>query len=399
MYIQNILTLLKNADMAIVHRSITEVFNKLLKQYPVLAVTGPRQSGKTTLLKNILPGYQYVSLEDSNQRSYAFEDPIGFLNRYSSNVILDEVQRVPELFSYLQTRVDESGMMGQYVLSGSQNFHLMESITQSLSGRIAIFKLLPFDIHELKEADIWAEDLGSAIIKGFYPAIYDRNLDHSIYYSNYLQTYVDRDITHLKNVHDKKRFRSFISICASRNSQVLNLSNLAKDCGISQPTAKSWLSILESSYIVFLLPPYYRNFKKRIIKSPKLYFYDPGLASFLLGIRKIKDLHASATMGSLFENLIVSEFIKRNHHFYQLREYYYWRDSNDHEIDLLYNTPAGYNLFEIKSSQTVSSRYLKAMGFFEEISGESISSKTLIYAGRENQDRSAFSVRSWLDIP
>ena len=385
--------------MAIIHRSITARVIQLLQQYPALAITGPRQSGKTTLLKNILPGYHYVSLENSDQRNFASEDPIGFLKRYPSNVILDEVQRVPELFSYIQTRVDESGMMGQYVLSGSQNFHLMERITQSLSGRIAIFRLLPFDLSELKTADLLVDELSAIILKGFYPAIYDRNLDHSIYYSNYLQTYVERDITNLINVHDKKRFSNFISLCANRTGQLLNLSNLAKDCGISQPTAKSWLSILESSYITYLLPPYYENFNKRITKSPKLYFFDTGLASFLLGIREIEDLHASSLMGSLFENLIVSEFIKRNHHLYQLREYFFWRDSNNHEIDLLYKTPAGYHLFEIKSSQTVSSKHLKTMAFFADISGKPISNKTLIYGGSENQDRTDYSVRSWLDLP
>jgi predicted AAA+ superfamily ATPase len=384
--------------VAIIHRNVSSKVNQLLTHYPILAITGPRQSGKTTLLKNILPGYRYVSLENSDHRNFASEDPVGFLNKYSSNVILDEVQRVPELFSYLQTRVDDSGQMGQYILSGSQNFHLMESITQSLSGRLAIFKLLPFDLIELKAAGVPMADIRTLIVKGFYPAIYDRNLDHSIYYSNYLQTYVDRDITDLVNVHDKTRFRNFIALCANRTGQLLNLSSLASECGISQPTAKSWMSILENSYIVFLLPPYFENFNKRITRSPKLYFFDTGLASFLLGLRNCNDLEGIPFAGNLFENLIVAEFMKRNYHFYQLRDYYFWRDSNRHEVDLLYKTPSGFYLFEIKSSQTISSKYVKAMEYFAEISGKQIASKTLIYGGDENQERTDFKVSSWLDI-
>lgn len=381
--------------MTIVNRQISNSIEQNLGNYPILALTGPRQSGKTTLLKNILPDYRYVSMEDIDQRSFATEDPIGFLRIFDSHVIFDEVQQVPHLFSYLQTIVDESGLMGQFVLSGSQNFHLMERITQSLAGRVAIFKLMPFDISELAQAGMLLSDWRSQIVKGFYPAIYDRNLNHSVYYSNYLQTYINRDVSELAKVQDIKRFSNFIRLCAGRAGQLLNINNLANACGISQPTAKSWLSILESSYILFLLQPYFENFNKRIIKTPKLYFYDTGLLSFLLGLRQSSDLDNQVLTGSLFENLIVAELYKRNYHLNQLRDYWFWRDSNGHEIDLLTRRGGGLDIFEIKSSQTIMPRLIKGMEYFDQISSGQVKNKTLIYGGNDNQDRTEYKVRNW----
>jgi predicted AAA+ superfamily ATPase len=381
--------------MTIVNRQITDSIINNLDKYPILAITGPRQSGKTTLLRNILPDYRYISLEDKNLREFAADDPTGFLKRYNERVIFDEVQRVPEMFSYLQTFVDESRQMGQFILSGSQNFLLMERITQSLAGRVAIYKLLPFDNLELDQAKMLPHDWESCIIKGFYPAIYDRNLDHSEYYSNYLQTYINRDITNLTKIHDMKRFNNFIRLCAGRIGNLLNLSYLANECGISQPTAKSWLSILESSYIIFLLPPYFGNFSKRIVKSPKLYFYDTGLAAFLLGLRRKNDLHNQSLIGSLFENLIVADFFKKNYHQNQLKEFWFWRDSNGHEIDLLTFSGGEFDIFEIKSSQTVLSRMFVGLDHFDEISNGRVRSKTLIYGGNEKEDRTNYQIRSW----
>ncbi len=385
--------------MALVNRQISKSIKLHLSKYPILALTGPRQSGKTTLLKSILPEYRYVSLENMDQRSFATEDPVGFLKKFDTHVIFDEVQRVPQLFSYLQTLVDESGQMGQFVISGSQNFHLLEHITQSLAGRVAIFKLLPFDIPELKQEGLLHPDWKTLIIKGFYPAIYDRNLDPSVYFSNYLQTYINRDVRDLTKVQDMKRFNNFIGLCAGRTGQLLNLNNLANECGISQPTAKSWLSILESSYIIFLLPPYFENFNKRIIKSPKLYFYDTGFLSFLLGLRQKADFENQSLAGNLFENLIVADLFKRNFHEYQLREYWFWRDSNGHEIDLLTKHRGGFDIFEIKSTQTVLPQLIKGMKYFDEISNGLVKDKTLIYGGNDNQDRTNYSVRNWqIDI-
>lgn len=378
----------------IIERQLTSTISKQIEKYPIIALTGPRQSGKTTLLKNMFPTYQYISLENTDQRSFAVENPDGFLKKYDSKVIFDEVQQAPSLFSYLQTKVDESGEMGQFILSGSQNFQLLEQITQSLAGRVAIFKLLPFDFHELKNANILPENWKSLLIKGFYPAIYDRNLNPSPYYSNYLQTYINRDVTALVNIHDHKRFNNFIRLCAGRAGQLLNISNIANECGISQPTAKSWLSILESSYIIFLLLPYFENFNKRVVKTPKLYFYDTGLLSFLLGLRHEDDLDENQT-GHLFENLILSEIQKRNYHQNQLKDYYFWRDSNGNEVDLLSKYRGIYELYEVKSTQTILPKLFKSLDFFDALISTTHISKNLIYGGNENQQRTKYNVSGW----
>jgi uncharacterized protein len=381
--------------MHFVKRQIEASILSLLPKYPILALTGPRQSGKTTLLKKLFADYRYISLENTDERLFAEEDPNGFIAKYDTKVILDEVQRAPALLSYLQTKVDESGLMGQYILSGSQNFHLLEGITQSLAGRVALFKLLPFDSQELHAEGLLPSEWRTMIIKGFYPAVYARDLDPSIFYSNYLQTYIDRDVSALANIHDMRLFRNFISLCAARIGQLVNLNNLATECGISQPTAKSWLSILESSYIVHLLPPYFENFNKRIVKTPKLYFYDTGLVSFLLGLRHADDLDDTALAGSLFENLVISDILKKNHHQYLLREYWFWRDSNGHEIDLLTRRGGGFDIFEIKSTQTVLPKLFNGMKYFSDISNGKVKNQTLIYGGQDSHDRSTYRVRSW----
>ncbi|MEM8526557.1 MAG: ATP-binding protein [Bacteroidota bacterium] len=380
--------------ISIIKRQISQHIQDLLEQYPIVVLTGPRQSGKTTLLKEIFSDYRYVSLENTDERSFAEEDPNAFLKKYDEKVIFDEVQRVPQLFSYLQTIVDKTQQMGQFILSDSQNFHLLEKITQSLAGRVAIFKLLPFDSKELKLEGLLANDWKKLTIKGFYPAVYDRNLNPSVFYANYLQTYIDRDVTNLTNVHDLRRFRDFLSLCASRNGQLLNINALSKECGISSPTAKSWLSILESSYIIFLLPPYYENFKKRIIKSPKLYFYDVGLAAFLMGFRSSDELEDRALLGHFFENLVVADVLKKNHHQYQLRDYWFWRDSNGHEIDLLTKKGMQFDIFEIKSTETILPKLFKGLNYFEEMTNQ-VNRSTLIYGGQENQNRTKHFIRAW----
>lgn len=380
--------------MSIIKRQISQHIQGLLQQYPIVALTGPRQSGKTTLLKELFSDYHYVSLENIDERSFAEEDPNAFLKKYNEKVIFDEVQRAPQLFSYLQTIVDESGQMGQFILSGSQNFHLLERITQSLAGRVAIFKLLPFDSKELKVEGLLTKNWKELIIKGFYPAVYDRSLNPSVFYTNYLQTYIDRDVTNLTNVHDLRRFRDFLSLCAGRNGQLLNINTLSKECGISNPTAKSWLSILESSYIIFLLPPYYENFKKRVIKSPKLYFYDVGLAAFLMGFRSIDELEDRTLLGHFFENLVVADVLKKSHHQYQLQEYWFWRDSNHNEIDLLTKKGMQFDIFEIKSTETVLPKLFKGLDYFTKLT-KKINRSTLIYGGSENQDRTKYFIRTW----
>lgn len=381
--------------MELISREIQGTILEMLEGYPIVALTGPRQSGKSTLLKHLLPGYEYVSLEVPENRTFASEDPHSFLARYKTHIIIDEAQRVPHLFNYLQTWVDEHHIMGQYVLSGSQNFHLMEGITQSLAGRVAILKLLPFGISELAESKDPINDWQSYILKGSYPAIYDRGIDHSTYYKNYLQTYIKRDVSYIRSIHDSSRFESFLLLCASRAGQLLNLNNIASECGISSPTAKSWLTILEHSYIIYLLHPYYENFTKRIVKSPKLYFFDTGLASYLLQLRNKEDLNNSVLRGALFENLIITELQKRNYHQNQLREYWFWRDSNGHEIDLLMKSAEGFDIFEIKSTSTITYKLIEGMNYFDRISDGRVKSKTLIYGGDASQNRSQFRVRNW----
>jgi uncharacterized protein len=384
--------------MDFLYRHIALKIEEQKEKFPVIAVTGPRQSGKTTLLKNIFKNYTYISLEDLNNRLFAQDDPVGFLKKYSDKIIIDEVQQVPLLFSYIQTIVDESRQMGQFILSGSQNFQLLNHITQSLAGRVALFKLLPFDFGEMKSGNFMAENVADACINGFYPAIYDRKIDPTIFYANYLQTYVERDVTELINIRDANRFRAFLALCAARVGQLLNLNSLANECGISQPTARAWLSILESSYIVFQLQPFYQNFSKRIVKSPKLYFYDTGLLCHILGIRNSDIFDDNPLRGNIFENLIISEYLKKNEHEYQHQDYWFWRDSNGHEVDLLTQNGNGFDIFEIKSTQTIGSRQFKGMDFFAEISTPRVSRKTLVYGGDENQDRTNYTVLSWRNI-
>lgn len=379
-------------------RIIKKEMDIYLKKYPVLVLTGPRQSGKTTFLRDQFPSYTYVNLENIDIRNYALNDPNGFLREHERFVIFDEVQRVPELFSYIQTKVDEDKIMGQYILSGSQNFHLMRNITQSLAGRVALFKLLPFDCKEMQDAGWLDDDYAVNLLKGFYPAIYDRDIPSKVFYSNYLQTYVERDLSELIQVKDLKQFRNFISLCAARVGQLLNLNSLANECGISQPTAKSWLSVLETSYIVYQLQPYHTNMNKRITKSSKLYFYDTGLLCFLLKIKDATQLKTSAYKGCLFENYVINEYLKQNYHQNLLRDFWFWRDAVGHEVDLIWQETEKLNIVEIKASETIMPSMFKGLNYFEKLVPELMESKTVVHTGLFNQNRTAGKVLSWKGI-
>ena len=379
-------------------RSLKTAIDIYREKYPVIALTGPRQSGKTTFLKDEFPEYRYVNLENPDTRNFATTDPNAFLKLYDKFVIFDEVQRVPALFSYIQVLVDESKIMGQFILSGSQNFHLMQNITQSLAGRVALFRLLPFDFSELKMAGLLDSDFAVNMYKGFYPAIYDRDIPPKMFYSNYVQTYIERDLSEIINVRDLKLFRNFISLCAARAGNVINLSSLANECGISQPTAKSWLSVLESSYIVFQLQPYFSNMNKRVTKSSKLYFYDSGLLCHLLKINDAGSLQLSNHKGSVFENMIIAEFLKSSYHQNLLRDFWFWRDAAGHEVDLLWQDDERLNLVEIKATQTIMSDLFKGMTYFENLAPQLVKTKTLVYAGMENQQRSNENVVSWYGL-
>lgn len=383
----------------VVNRKITNTVKGLMKKYPILAVTGPRQSGKTTFLKTTFDDYEYISLENPDARRFAENDPNGFLERYNEKVIFDEVQRVPQLFSYLQTLVDESGKMGQFILSGSQNFHLMHNITQSLAGRVALCKLFPFDNQELNSEGWLAEDYILNIIKGCYPAIYDRDIEPKVFYTNYVQTYIQPDVSELIAIKDMHSFRRFIDLCATRAGQLLNLNALANECGISQPTAKAWLSALESSYIVFLLYPFHQNFSKRIIKTPKMFFYDSGLLCHLLKINNAEQLINQSIKGALFENWMIAEYLKRMYHKNELQtDIWFWRDVAGNEVDLLVQKPTGNEVFEIKATQTIMPDLFKGLNYFSNLAKEDDLKKTLVYGGLENQSRTAGKVISWKDF-
>ena len=379
-------------------RNITPYIERLITKFPVLAITGPRQSGKTTLLRHLFKDYKYVSLENPETRAFAQEDPKGFLETYPEKVIFDEAQRVPDLFSYLQEIVDQANLEGQFILSGSQNFLLLEKITQSLAGRVALLKLLPFSFGELKEQNLLAQNWSEAAYTGFYPRIYDKQILPADFYPNYVETYVERDVRNLINVQDLTLFRNFVKLCAGRIGQILNVSSLANDCGISQPTAQAWLSILESSFIVYTLPPYYRNFNKRIIKSRKLYFYDTGLAAFQLGISSAGQLNTHYLKGGLFENMIIAELLKQSFNQGIRADLYYWRDSNGNELDCLVEKSGQLEIIELKAGKTISTDYFKHLDYFKKIAGELITKSYLVYGGDQNQKRSQAVVRKWDDF-
>jgi len=370
----------------------------MITKYQVIALTGPRQSGKTTLLKDLFSEYDYVSLENPDNRAFADSDPNGFLLRYASKVIIDEAQRVPHIFSYIQTKVDESNEMGQYILSGSQNFHLMQEITQSLAGRVAIFKLFPFDLLEMKDGGILNKDYLANLITGFYPAIFDRKIKPRTYYSNYIQTYIQRDVSQIIGIRDQNSFKKFLGIVAIRAGQLLNLNDIAREIGITQPTAKSWLSALESSYIVFSLQPYHENFSKRVVKTPKLYFYDTGLLCFLLKIKQTEDLYTHPIKGNLFENLIIAEYFKRMYHLDEINDLWFWRDSHGNEVDLLYFKENDLYITEIKANQTIMPRHFKGLSYFEKHAKSYKLIKQLVYAGNDNHERNLGKVVSWKDL-
>lgn len=378
-------------------RTLIHHMRKMVKKFPVITLTGPRQSGKTTILKEYFKDYAYFNMERMDYRSLFSSDPVGFLNTQGSKVIFDEAQRVPELFSYLQTVSDERGTAGQYILSGSQSFLMNEQISQSLAGRVSVNHLLPFDLTELDKK--LTDDYRNLIITGFYPRIYNMKISPEHFYPSYLQTYIERDVRTLKNIENLHSFSKFLALCAGRTGQVLNLTSLANDAGITVNTAKAWLSVLEASYIVFLLQPYYQNFNKRLIKSPKLYFYDTGVVCSLLRISNPETLNTHYLYGSLFENLVIGELRKRLFHAGLYPSMFYWRESNGTEIDCLIESDNRLAVIEIKGGQTFSKDFLKNLNTFPR-SSETTGTidKYLIYPGDFSTKISDVSVLCWKDF-
>lgn len=373
-----------------IERQIASSILKMGKKFPVVSVSGPRQSGKSTLIKNLFTKYNYINLEDIDVRQFAADDPRGFLNSIGKKVIIDEVQRVPVLFNYIQGIVDKENKPGQFILSGSQNFLLMESITQSLAGRVAIFKLLPFSYQEVKEIKNKPKSANEAIFKGFYPRIYDKKIDPHFFYQSYIETYIERDLRNLKNIGDLSSFSKFLRLCAGRCGQLLNLQSLAQDAGISQPTAKSWLSILETSFIIFQLAPYHANINKRLIKSPKIYFYDTGLASYLLGINNAKQVESHYLKGALFENLVVSELYKLKLNKGIEPDFNFYRDSNGNEIDLVWQNGGKLEKLEIKFSSTLKKDFIQLM--------KKITENKILPTGKNYLVLNSTEINKWFDV-
>jgi predicted AAA+ superfamily ATPase len=378
-------------------REIAPIINKLRKQFPVISLTGPRQSGKTTLLRSIYDDLPYVNLEEIDMRNSALSDPRGFLNNYPSGAVLDEVQRTPELFSYIQGIVD-ANKEAHFVLSGSSNFLLLQNISQSLAGRAAILKLLPFSMSELGGKVIGDYSYEQLIYKGLYPGLYDREIDPVHFYPSYVSTYIERDVRQIKNIDDLNRFSNFLQLCAGRVGQVLNITSLAVDAGISPNTAKSWLSILEASYIIHFLQPYYKNFNKRITKSPKLYFYDTGLVCSLVGIDSAEQVKTYHSKGALFENLIIKELIKERLHKGVNPRFYFWQSKNKQEIDLIIDHPDGPVPYEIKSSMTMNESYLSNLKYWQKVSGNETGVMNVIYGGDANLNIESGNFISWRSL-
>lgn len=378
-----------------VPRHISAYLNQVLKQFPILSLTGPRQSGKTTLLKEIFPKYQYFNLERLDHRDLIGSDPMGFLKGTGPGVIFDEAQNMPELFSYIQVVSDERNTSGQYILSGSQSFLMNAHISQSLAGRAHISHLFPFDITEIPHAGL---NINETIWKGFYPRLHDVGIAPTDFYPSYLQTYIERDVRSLKAIENLSTFSRFLGLCAGRIGQVLNLSSLANDTGITVNTAKAWLSLLETSFVIFQLQPFHRNYSKRLIKSPKIYFYDTGLACSLLRITNPEMVKTHYLYGFLFENLIISEIVKKQHHSGKQASVYYWRESNGTEIDCIIEKGNDeLMVLEIKGGETFNKDYLKNLKNFPVRSTKV--HKKLIYTGNHSSDISDVQLISWNDFP
>ncbi len=377
-------------------RTILKEIRALAKEFRVITVVGPRQAGKTTLCKMAFPRYQYVSLEDPDVRLYATEDPRGFLNDYRKNVILDEVQRVPQLLSYIQTIVDEDNLKAQFILTGSHQLELGAAIAQSLAGRTARLTLLPLSMNELEqEPTARNEDLNGLLLNGFMPGKHADKIGTARFYRSYFQTYIERDVSLLINLKDSTKFEKFVRLCAGRIGQLLNQASLANDVGVSANTISDWISVLEASFIIYRLQPYYENIGKRLIKSPKLYFVDTGLAAWLLGIETSKQMQRDPLRGHLFENFVVMELLKFKHNQGKDPRLFFYRDSHGNEVDLVIQEGTDLIPIEIKSSQTWHNSFLKGINYFKALLGDRVTNAMIVYGGDNNRTTKNYRLYSY----
>jgi uncharacterized protein len=383
-----------------INRGISTKILQAAQEYPVISILGPRQSGKTTLAKKIFTNHDYISLENIDHRDFAQNDPRGFINQYSNKlgVILDEIQNAPNLLSFLQTEVDDNPCIGKFILTGSQNILLNEKVTQTLAGRTAIFKLLPLSIEELTLTNLLPSNVELFMFTGCYPKLYAKHINSLDWYNNYIYTYIERDVRQIKNITSLIAFQNFIKLCAGRIGQPLNTTELGKDCGIDAKTVKSWLSVLEASYIIFLLQPYYNNFNKRLIKAPKLYFVDTGVACSLLNIETKDQIDSHFLRGGLFENMIISDLLKYRFNNDRSNNCYYWRDQTGNEIDCIIEKNNLLYPIEIKSSKTIYSSAYKYFSTWQKIVDRQGMKPSVIYAGDLNQERTNVDIISWANI-
>ena len=372
---------------------------RLARGFPIVALTGPRQSGKTTLARAAFPDKPYLSLEDPDVRLLAERDPRGLLARFPDGAVLDEAQRAPDLFSYLQTRIDAAPRPGTFIVTGSQQFGLLSGITQSLAGRVGLVQLLPFSLGELKAAGRLGADVDDVIVRGLYPPVYDRDVAPGDWYASYVSTYIERDVRQLITIRDLSAFQRFLRMCAARTAQLVNLSSMGADCGITHNTASAWMSVLEASYIVHLLRPHHRNFKKRLVKAPKLYFCDTGLAAWLLGIRDPAQVYIHPQRGALFENLVVTEFLKSRFNRGDPSDLFFWRDSRGLEVDLLVERGDGLLPIEIKSGQTIAADFFSSLTRWTELAGAAGREASLVYGGDQDMHHGHVAVIPWRRLP
>lgn len=375
----------------LIERIIQPYLLERFQQYPIVTVTGPRQSGKTTLCRTAFPELTYVNLESPDNREFASQDPRGFLRRYGEGVILDEIQKAPDLLSYLQVHVDEQRRNGLFVLTGSQQLNLAAAISQSLAGRTALLRLLPFAIQEARRLKPGL-DTELMLYTGFYPRIYDQNLNPTQALGDYFETYVERDVRQISEIRNLSAFQKFVRLCAGRVGQLLNLNSLGNDAGVSHTTARQWLSVLEASYILFPLPPYHPNLSKRLIKSAKLYFYDVGLAAFLLGIEQPDQLFTHPLRGGLFENLVIMEALKYRYNRDRRSNLFFYRDSAGQEIDLIYKLAERLLAIEIKAAETVSGHFFSGFDKFRQLLPAQVAAEILVYGGQETYVRNQAQV-------